>query len=46
MFSMAARELLHRRAPLLGEHTREVLAEIGYGEEEITAIIAESRRGT
>jgi formyl-CoA transferase len=34
-----------RRAPLLGEHTREVLAEIGYGEDEIEAVIAEGHRG-
>jgi formyl-CoA transferase len=33
-----------RRAPLLGEHTREVLAEIGYGEKEIAAIVAEGGR--
>ena len=33
-----------RRAPLLGEHTREVLEEIGYGEQEIVAIMAEGGR--
>ena len=33
-----------RRAPLLGEHTREVLEEIGYSEEEIRAVMAEGRR--
>jgi formyl-CoA transferase len=34
-----------RRAPLLGEHTREVLEEIGCSEEEIRAVMAEGRRG-
>jgi crotonobetainyl-CoA:carnitine CoA-transferase CaiB-like acyl-CoA transferase len=28
------------RAPRLGEHTREVLAEIGYGDAEIEAMLA------
>jgi crotonobetainyl-CoA:carnitine CoA-transferase CaiB-like acyl-CoA transferase len=31
---------VRRPAPLLGQHTREVLAEIGYGEGEIEAMIA------
>jgi crotonobetainyl-CoA:carnitine CoA-transferase CaiB-like acyl-CoA transferase len=31
-----------RRAPLLGEHTREVLLEAGCDEEEITAVLADS----
>jgi formyl-CoA transferase len=35
-----------RRAPLLGEHTREVLREAGCSDEEIAAVIAESRAGT
>jgi formyl-CoA transferase len=35
-----------RRAPLLGEHTREVLREAGCSDEEIAAVIAESGAGT
>jgi crotonobetainyl-CoA:carnitine CoA-transferase CaiB-like acyl-CoA transferase len=35
-----------RRAPLLGEHTREVLRETGYSDEEISAIIAADRGAT
>ncbi len=31
-----------RRAPLVGEHTREVLREVGYGDEEAAAVIAAS----
>jgi formyl-CoA transferase len=30
-----------RRAPMLGEHTREVLEEIGYSDEEIRAVMAD-----
>jgi crotonobetainyl-CoA:carnitine CoA-transferase CaiB-like acyl-CoA transferase len=30
-----------RAAPLLGEHTREVLAQIGYGDEQLAALIRE-----
>jgi crotonobetainyl-CoA:carnitine CoA-transferase CaiB-like acyl-CoA transferase len=30
------------RAPLLGEHTHEVLAELGKSEEEISALVASS----
>jgi crotonobetainyl-CoA:carnitine CoA-transferase CaiB-like acyl-CoA transferase len=33
--------LVDRRAPLLGEHTGEVLREVGYTDEEVAAVIAQ-----
>jgi len=40
---LASRDAEHPPAPGLGEHTRAVLGELGYGEEEIAELI---RRGT
>jgi crotonobetainyl-CoA:carnitine CoA-transferase CaiB-like acyl-CoA transferase len=34
--------VVDRRAPLLGEHTRDVLREVGYSENEIAAVIGET----
>jgi formyl-CoA transferase len=32
---------MNRPAPLLGEHTREILADLGYSEAEVSALIGE-----
>jgi crotonobetainyl-CoA:carnitine CoA-transferase CaiB-like acyl-CoA transferase len=37
---------LHHHAPRLGEHTRQILAEVGYPRSEIEALIAEGAAGT
>ena len=37
---------IDRPAPLVGEHTREILAEFGYGGAEVEALIARGVAGT
>ena len=37
---------VRRRAPLLGEHTREVLSEAGYSEGEIESLVQDGVVGT
>ena len=32
--------IVDRRAPLLGEHTREILREVDFSDEEIAALVA------
>ena len=45
-FSGGPQRFLQRHAPLLGEHTREVLAEVGLTEEELDELEAEGVTGT
>jgi crotonobetainyl-CoA:carnitine CoA-transferase CaiB-like acyl-CoA transferase len=45
-FSGGPQRFLHRHAPLLGEHTRKVLAEVGLTEEELDELEAEGVTGT
>jgi crotonobetainyl-CoA:carnitine CoA-transferase CaiB-like acyl-CoA transferase len=45
-FSGGPERFLYRHAPLLGEHTRKVLAEVGLTEEELDDLEAEGVTGT
>jgi crotonobetainyl-CoA:carnitine CoA-transferase CaiB-like acyl-CoA transferase len=45
-FSGGPQRFLHRHAPLLGEHTRKVLAEVGLTEEELDELETEGVTGT